>query len=304
MDLTRRGLLTATAAGVMSSCLGGRRAEPWEPLEAGVAAMVATHDRLLWVYASDSAALEQRVLTDDQALAIRDNLRVPHHMAATSSAAYVATEAGVVRAPLVGVGGGLVAADERGAYRVALDGRHLYWLVHREGQVMRSDHRGGEITPVAQAGPWASCLTLDDGHVYWGSAEIVRRVSKGAADDQPTNPEVILRAAKPLVDLVVDRDRLWWLSTNELGSARKDGADLQILARDLEAPACLTLGRGAVYWVDGAAAGSGARIARLSTWGGPVQTVVSRCLPQAIALHGPHLYWADVVERAILRVHG
>ncbi len=261
--------------------------------------MVPIRDRLLWVHTSDHASLRQRLFSAADPLTLHDGLDVPHDLAVRGDVAYLATDVGVVSVSLLGATAGLVAADERGAYRVAVDRRYLFWLVRRAGAVLRRDRHSGEVTTLAQEGPWASALASDETHVYWSSAEIVRRVPKEAGP-----VEVVLRTRRPLVDLVVDGDALWWLSSDQIGRVAKSGGEPEPLVSDLHAPAGLTLGRGGVYWADGRPGIAGARIARLSSWGGPVQTVVARCFPQAIAVRAPHLYWADAAERAILRVRG
>jgi len=141
---------------------------------------------------------------------------------------------------------------------------------------------------------------LDAHHVYWtaGQSGVLQRVPKAGGE-----VAVIHRADHPLTALVCDGERLYWCTPTAVMALPLAGGTPEAIAVDQAAPTALVTSQSVLCWVNqaGDQTGSAEIIVRSKGARATPRLLIGDTLPQALALVGNTLYWADYGSRGIMR---
>jgi hypothetical protein len=232
-----------------------------------VLAIAADDGHVYWTAGLDNAAILRAPHRGDEIAVLHDGMTWPRDVALARDSAFVATALGVVRAPLLGVGGAVWAADVE-VHRVVADELGVAWIARERHALV---HVGGRRFEVEER--WPRALAMDLSHVYLVAARGLLRVAR-------SNGETTLLASEPrLSEVALSKDAVWVIAADGVARIAKRGGALELRHRAPRA-AALCVVADTPYWSQGDA---------LMRDGAPL----ARGVPQALGVGGGYLYWAE-----------
>jgi hypothetical protein len=174
--------------------------------------------------------------------------------------------------------------------------------------VIAQTHRGavGRVAPIAIARNQnhPSSIAVDDVNVYWvsDSGSTIKRLSKS----KDATPATIATGQKKMLKIIIDADRIYFMTPDEIGWINKTGGPPTTLARIAVYSSgyenFLAADESNIYFMTSPGHG-GEQIAKVSKGGGePVILASGVYAPNGLASDGVDVYWASYADGAISKV--
>jgi hypothetical protein len=197
---------------------------------------------------------------------------------------------------------GVLATGEQGVTSVAVDDFFVYWAT-LDGKIRKVPVDGGPVQTVATAQSGADNLVVDETHLVWSTGESLSAFTKatGALNTFP--------AVGTVQRVTMDPQSVYWtVSSGEVNTAWKSGAQFHALATKQTSPVAISVGAAMVYWANAAGGGAGPgtvgdgdptnlpaeAVYSVDSAGGITTAVLpTQDNPVALLTDEAHLYWGN-----------
>jgi hypothetical protein len=201
----------------------------------------------------------------------------------------------VAKVPLVGGEVVILATEQNGPARIAVNETHVFWTSYLGGTVNQILKSGGTTETI---GTYTSPLGIEvnNTHIYWAdntdNGTIYRKSLSGES------VEIITNTASWAWGLILDNDAIYYTTygASAVYFVPFIGGNPVFITNTQDYPTAITMADNILYWV------SSNNIESVSSQGGVVTTLTSNHKPYGIAINGNNVYFTDDDEKAVLMV--